>query len=136
LLNPDQRGGFVFVDKAAVAFNAIVAIVYIQITLHIETFKTNPEHVIAYVVLTLVLVVINRMFLGDIYARVKRLRLEALNKVKEKVYKDDKMSFEILKYCYERRVSVASLVNFAINPGAIVVSGAVKLWPVIAKAFT
>lgn len=136
LLNPDQRGGFVFVDKAAIAFNAVVAIVYIQITLHIETFKTNPEHVIAYVVLSLVLVVINRMFLGDIYARVKRLRLEALNKVKEKVYKDDKMSFEILKYCYERRVSVTSLVNFAINPGAIVISGAVKLWPVITKAFT
>lgn len=136
LLNPDQRGGFAFVDKAAVAFNAIVALVYIQITLHIETFKTNPEHVIAYVVLTLLLVVINRIFLGEIYERVKRLRLEALNKVKDKVYKDDKMSFEILKYCYERRVSITSLVNFAINPGAIVVSGVVKLWPFIVKAFS
>lgn len=136
LLNPDQRGGFLFVDKAAVAFNAVGAIVYIQITLHIETFKANPEHVIAFIALTLLLVVINRIFLSDIYATVRRLKLEALNKVKDQVYENDKMSFEILKYCYERRVSVASVVNFAINPGAIVVSGVVKLWPYIAKAFS
>ena len=136
LLNPDQRGGFGFVDKAHIAFNVVAALVYIQITMHIETFKMNPEHVIAYIVLTLLLVFINRIFLGDIYATVKRLRLESLNKVKDKAYNDDKMSFEILKYCYERRVSISSIVNFAINPGAIVVSGIVKLWPFITKVFS
>ena len=76
------------------------------------------------------------MFLGGIYATIKTLKLEALNKVKDNVYKDDKMSFEILKYCYERRISVSSIVNFVINPGAIVISGIVKLWPLIAKAFS
>lgn len=136
LLNPDRRGGFAFVDKAVAAFNVVVVIVYIQITLHIETFKMNSDHVVDYIALTLVLVVINRMFLSNIYAIIRTLRLEALNEVKEKVYKDDKMSFEILKYCYERRVSVASLVNFAINPGAIMISSVLKLWPVIAKAFS
>lgn len=136
LLNPDQRGGFGFVDKAAVAFNIVVALVYIQITTHIETFKMNTDHIIAYIVLTLLLVGINRMFLGDIYATIKTLRLEALNKVKDDVYKNDKLSFEILKYCYEGRITASSIVNFAINPGAIVVSGFVKLWPFIAKAFT
>jgi hypothetical protein len=82
------------------------------------------------------LIFINRIFLGDIYATIKRLRLESLNKIKDKAYNDDKMSFEILKYCYERRVSMSSIVNFAINPGAIVVSGIVKLWPFITKVFS
>jgi hypothetical protein len=127
LLNPDRRGGFVFVDKAAIAFNVVVALIYIQITMHIETFKMNPEHVFAYIVLTVLLVSMNRMFLGGIYARIKTLRLDSLNKVKENVYKDDKLSFDILKYCYERRISMSSVVNFVINPGAIVISGIIKL---------
>lgn len=35
LLNPDQRGGFVFVDKAHLAFNAIVALIIIPIIMNI-----------------------------------------------------------------------------------------------------
>jgi hypothetical protein len=136
LLNPDQHGGFAFVDKAHIAFNVVAALVYIQITMHIETFKMSLQHVVAYIVLSLLLIFINRIFLGDIYATIKRLRLESLNKIKDKAYNDDKMSFEILKYCYERRVSMSSIVNFAINPGAIVVSGIVKLWPFITKVFS
>lgn len=137
LLNPDQRGGFGFVDKANIVFNVIVALIYIQITLHIETFaKMNTENVIAYVVLTLFLIGINKMFLGGIYATIKTLRLKSLDRMKEKAYTDDKQSFEILKYCYERRLGTASIVNFLINPGAIIVSGIIKLWPIIAKAFT
>jgi hypothetical protein len=104
--------------------------------MHIETFKMNTDHIILYVVATALLIAVNRLFLGGIYATIRTLRIEALNKVKERVYEDDKMSFEILKYCYERRVSIPSIVNFAINPGAIVVSGLVKLWPVIAKTFS
>jgi hypothetical protein len=127
LLNPDQRGGFGFVDKAAIAFNFVVAIVYIQITMHIETFKRNPEHIFSYVVLTVLLVLINTMFLGSIYAPIKTLRLESLNKVKEKVFKDDTLSFEVLKYCYKRRISMSSIVNFAINSGAILISGIIQL---------
>lgn len=130
LLNPDQRGGFTFVDKAHIAFNVVAALVYVQITMHIGTFKMNPEHLIAYVILTLLLVFVNRIFLGDIYATIKTLKLESLNKVKDKAYNDDKMSFEILKYCYERRVSGLSIINFVIKAGAIVIPGVLKLWPV------
>jgi hypothetical protein len=136
LLNPDHRGGFGFVDRANIAFNVVVALVYIQITLHIETFKMNAEHVIGYIVLTLFLIWINRLFMGGIYATIKSLRREALNRMKDKAYNDDKMSFEILKYCYERRISTTSIVNFLINPGTIAVSGVIKLWPFIAKVFT
>jgi hypothetical protein len=137
LLNPDKRGGFVFVDKAAIAFNVVVALVYIQVTMHVETFaKMNTEHLIAYIALTALLVETNRMFLGSIYGTIKTLRLESLNEVKNKVYMNDKMSFEILKYCYERRISASSILNFMINPGAIIVSGIVKIWPVIVKTFT
>jgi riboflavin transporter FmnP len=131
LLNPDQRGGFRFVDNANILFNIIAALVYLQITMHIETFeRMNAEHVIAYVALTVLLIVINRMFLGDIYATIKTLRIESLNKLKDNVYKDDKLSFEILKYCYERKVSEFSIMNFVIKAGAIVIPGVLKLWPV------
>jgi hypothetical protein len=136
LLNPDQRGGFAFVDQAAIAFNLIALFVYLQITMHIETFKMNPDHIIAYVCATVLLVAVNRIFLGSIYSIIALLRLEALNKVKDDVFKDNALSFEILKYCYEKRVSMASILNFAINPGAVVVSGAIKLWPLIVKVFS
>lgn len=131
LLNPDQRGGFGFVDGANIIFNVIAALAYVQVTLHIGTFeRMNAEHVIAYVTLTVLLIVINRMFLGGVYATIKTLRIESLNKVKDNVYNDDKLSFEILKYCYERRVGMLSVINFVIKAGAIVIPGVLKLWPV------
>lgn len=136
LLNPDQRGGFSFVDRANIVFNVFAALVYIQITLHIETFKMNAEHIVGYIILTLFLILINRIFMGGIYATINNLRRTALNTVKEKAFNDDKMSFEILKYCYERRINTMSILNFLINPGALVTSGIVKLWPFIVKAFT
>jgi uncharacterized membrane protein len=136
LLNPDQRGGFVFVDKAAISFNGVVALVYLQITMHIETFKMNSDHFIAYLLVTVLLVAINRIFFSNIYSTITTLRLEALNRVKDNVFKNDAVSFDVLKYCYEKRISVTSVVNFAINPGAVVVSGAIKLWPYIAKTFS
>jgi hypothetical protein len=136
LLNPDQRGGFAFVDRIHVAFNIVLALIYIQTTMHIETFeRMNPEHFVGYVLLTVLLIGGNRMFLGDIYAKIKRLRLESLNRMKDKVYEDNKLSFEILKYCYERRISVASIVNFVIKAGAVI-TGIVKLWPDIARLFS
>jgi hypothetical protein len=137
LLNPDQRGGFGFVDRAHVAFNVIIALIYIQITLHIETFaRMNSDHVIGYIVLTVLLIGGNRIFLGDINAKIKSLRLESINKVKEKVYEHDKLSFEILKYSYERRISASSIMNFTVKASAILVPGIVKFWPVIARAFS
>lgn len=132
LLHPDQRGGFVFVDKAHFVFNVIVALIFIQITLHVGTFeKINSDHVLAYIALIMMLVVLYRAFLGDIYTTIKRLRLESLNELKESVRKDDKLSFEILKYCYERRTLVSSAVDFVIKASPIVISGIVQLWPVI-----
>lgn len=136
LLNPDQRGGFGFVDKVHVTFNVILALIYLQFTMHIGTFeRMNSEHVIGYIILTTLLIGGNRMFLGDIYTKIKRLRLESLNRMKDKVYHDDKLSFEILKYCYERRISAASIVNFVIKAGALIAS-IVKLWPDLARVFS
>lgn len=134
LLNPDARGGFSFVDNANLLFNVVVALAYIQVTLHIETFeKMNPEHVTAYVILTVILITVNRLFLGDIYASLRFLRLEALNNLKLAVYKRDHMSFEILKYCYERRLSPLTVVNAVIKVAAIVIPGVIKLWPALQK---
>jgi hypothetical protein len=135
LLNPDRRGGFGFVDDANILFNIVAGLTYVQVTLHIGTFnKMNTEHLLAYIALTIVLIVINRMFLGDIYATVEKLRLAALNKLKDEVYNDNTLSFEILKYCYERRVSALSVINGLIKTAAILIPGIVKLWPTFEKA--
>ena len=138
LLNPDQRGGFGFVDNAVLAFNIVAALVYIQITLYIETYaKYNLEHIVDYIILTLLLIGINKMFFADMYGMIKRLRLESLNKVKDEVFKNNNnLSFEILKYCYERRISTLSVANFLVQASAIAIPGVVKFWPIIVKAFT
>ena len=137
LLNPDHRGGFGFVDNALFAFNVVAALVYIQITLYIETYaQYNLEHIIDYIILTVLLVGINRMFFADIYGMIKRLRLASLNKVKDEVFKNNNLSFEILKYCYERRIRTLSLANFLVQAGAIAVPGIVKFWPFIVKVFS
>jgi hypothetical protein len=137
LLNPDQRGGFGFVDNSLLAFNVIAALVYIEITMHIETFaRLNFEHIIDYIILTILLVGINRMFFADMYATIKKLRFESLNKVKEEVFKNDKLSFEILKYCYKRKISLLSIANFLVQASAIAIPGIVKFWPFVVKAFS
>jgi len=129
VLNPDQRGGFGFIDRANVIFNVITAVAYVEVTMHIETFaEMHAEHVVAYVFLTVTLILTNRMFLGSIYATIRMLRTESLNRLKDRVYSDNKLSFEILKYCYERRVSVNSVLNGAIKATAIIVPAAVKIW--------
>ena len=138
LLNPDQRGGFGFVDNAVLAFNIVAALVYIQITLYIETYaKYNLEHIIDYIILTLLLIGINKIFFADMYGMIKRLRLESLNKVKDEVFKNNNnLSLEILKYCYERRIRTLSVANFLVQASAIAVPGIVKFWPFIVKALT
>jgi hypothetical protein len=123
--------------KAHAAFNVATALVYIEITLNMGAFwKRGFLDVIVYVLLTLALVGVNRGYFGNIYATIKRLRFGSLNKVKDNVFKGDKLSFEILKYYYERRISWTSIVTFILQAVAIVISGIVNLGPVIAKAFT
>jgi hypothetical protein len=134
LLNPDHRGGFGFVDNSLIAFNVVAALIYVEVTLHYETFgKLNLQHIVDYVVVTVMLFAINKMFFGDMYALVRRLRLKALNKVKDDVFNDNKLSFEVLKYCYERRIHTSSIGNFVIKAAAIAIPGIVKFWPFIVR---
>jgi hypothetical protein len=135
LLNPDQRGGYIFVDKAHFAFNSIIAIIFIQVTIYNSFMIMNAERVIAYVIFIMTFIGLHRMVLGDIYATIRGLRFESLNQVKANVYKDDKLSFEILKYCYERRTRMSSIVDFVIKAAPIVISVVLKLWPAIAEVF-
>jgi hypothetical protein len=137
LLNPDQRGGFGFIDNSLLAYNVIAALVYVEITMHAETFsRLNLEHIVDYVILTALLIGVNKMLFADTYATVKRLRLESLNRVKDEVFKNNSLSFEVLKYCYERRVRTLSVANFLVQAGAIAAPGVVKFWPFIVKALT
>lgn len=137
LLNPDNRGGFGFVYNALIAFNVIAALVIIEITLHSETFgKLNFEHITDYIILTVLLFGINNVFFAYMYTPIKRLRMESLNKVKDEVFKNNNLSFEVLKYCYEQRVSPLSIANFLVQASAIAIPGIVKYWPYIVKAVT
>lgn len=137
LLNPDQRGGFGFVYNALIAFNVIAALVIIEITLHSETFgRLNLEHITDYIILIVLLFGVNNLFFAYMYGPIKRLRMESLNKVKDEVFKNNNLSFEILKYCYERRVSTLSIANFLVQASAIAIPGIVKYWPYIVRAVT
>src|SRR5260370_3562990 len=105
--------------------------------MHFETFeRMNTEYIIAYISVTLLLIGGNRIFLGNIYSTINELKLESLNDTKDKAYKGDELSFEILKHCYGRRINEFSIVNFTIKAGAILVAGAIKLRPMISKVFT
>jgi len=137
LLNPDQRGGFSFVDKSQLFFNLVISMFYVQIVLHIGTFeRMNIEHYLSIAVATLLLIFGNRIFLGNIYTTINILKVEALNAIKDNVYENDKLSFEILKYCYERRINRYSLWNILTKSIAVVVSAGTKLYPLLEKAIT
>jgi hypothetical protein len=136
LLNPDRYGGFRFVEKAQVLFNVLVAIAYVQITLHIQTFeRMNAEHIIAYLTMTLLLITGNQIFLFDIRTIIETLKERVLNETKEKVYKDDMLSFDILKYIYDQRLNEFSFVNAATKLSAILIPIGTKFAPEIAKFF-
>lgn len=124
LLNPDRRGGFAFLRKAQFSFSVITGLLYIQILLNSFTFqKVNVVRVITYIILTTLVICINGGVFGDIYAEAKKLRFESLDKIKNKVYENDKLSFEILKYCYERRISWYLIVGILIQTAGIVLTG-------------
>jgi hypothetical protein len=55
-----------------------------------------PADVTSYITLTGLLIWINVIFFSDIYKQIKTLRFESLDRLKDKVYQDDKLSFEIL----------------------------------------
>lgn len=137
LLNPDHHGGFAFVDNSLLAFNIVAALVYVEVTMHMLTFgRLNLEHIFDYIILTLLLIVINRVVFANMYATVKRLRLQALNRVKDEVFRNNQLSLEVLKYCYERRVRTLSIASFVVRAGAIAIPGIVKFWPLVVTAFT
>jgi hypothetical protein len=138
LLNPDQKGGFLFVESAHLVFNAVVALVYVQTTMFMGTFNLiRADYIICYAIATVLLIVVNRIFLGHVYAVIKVLKLEALNKIKEDVVvRNDTLGFEILKYHYERKIDGFSVLNFAVKAIAIVLPGAVKLWPSLSRVLT
>jgi hypothetical protein len=126
LLNPDERGGFRFVDNALTAFNLVVALIYVQITLHILTFeKINPDHAIGYGLLTVALIGINWFFF-DIYEKIKTLRFESLNELKDRIF-DDKLNFDVLKYCMEQKSSLFPFETIAIKAVGIIIPPLAKL---------
>lgn len=121
LLNPDQRGGFGFVENAHIVFNVVVALIYVIVTMHIITFeRMNPDHFALYLVLTLALVGINWVFLGDIYERIKALRSDSLNEFKDRFFAKN-LDFEVLKYCMEQKVSAFSFETIAIKAAGFII---------------
>jgi hypothetical protein len=136
LLNPDRRGGFALIVNSAITFNFVAALVYIEIILHSETFgRRNMEHIFDYALFLFAVLFVNKMFFTDMYATVKKLRIESLNKVKEQVFQNNTLSFEILKFCYEGRINRLEVANVLVQASAIVIPGLVQFWPQIARVF-
>ena len=136
LLNPDGSGGFGSIERAHVVLNLVIAVIYIQITLHTDTFvRMNPEHAIAYTAATLVLLFGNTTFLGGVYRRIRGLRFRALNEQKERVYNNDALSLEILKFFYEHRRSRFTVMNVATKTVALIVPALLKASPALFESF-
>ncbi|MGT2435830.1 hypothetical protein ACU4GH_08140 [Bradyrhizobium betae] len=121
LLNPDRCGGFASVERAHLITNVILAVLYVLIALHTETFaRMNPEHALAYAAATLVLLFGNTIFIGSIGRHVRKLRTAALNEQKDRVYKNDALSLEILKFYYDHsrtRFQFGSILTKAVAIG-------------------
>jgi hypothetical protein len=134
LLNPDKYGGFLPVERAHVIYNVMIAMIYVQIALHTGTFnRLNVEHLVSYIAATIILLFGNRLFLGRIYREIRKLRISALNECKDRVYRGDALSFEILKYCYQPRANKFSIFNAITKTGAIFVSLVIKAAPIISE---
>jgi hypothetical protein len=135
LLNPDKRGGFGFVENAHIVFNVVVALIYVQVTMHIVTFeRMNPDHFVFYIFATLALVSINWIFLGDIYQKIKALRFDSLHEMKDRFFAN-KLEFEVLKYCMEQKVSAFSVETIAIKAAGFIIPLLAKLLLPIASSF-
>src|ERR1051325_7932155 len=137
LLNPDQRGGFGFVYNALIAFNVVAVLVLIEIISHNATFsRLNFEHIADYSIVMVILFGINNLFFVNMYAPIKRLRMESLNKMKDEVFRNNNLSFEILKYCYERRASPLLIANFLVQASGIAIPIIIKYWQDIVRAIS
>lgn len=131
LLNPDGRGGFGFLRKAQVGFSVITGLVYVQILLYSldRILRTVPEAVVSFGIVTIMLVSVNLTVFPDIYKQIKKLRFESLDRLKDKVYENDRLSFEILRYCYERRINWYLIISIAVQAVAILIAGIGLLRP-------
>jgi hypothetical protein len=130
LLNPDRCGGFVSVQRAHVVLNVVIAIIYIQVALHTETFsRMNIDHILAYLAATSFLLFGNTIFLGGIRGRIGKLRRKALNEQKDRIYKNEPLSLDVLRFFYEHQKERFSLANFVTKAIAIVVPIIVKVAP-------
>jgi hypothetical protein len=133
ILDPDRMGGYLAVENAKVIFNVILAAVYIDVSLHTGTFRViHFDHALAYVAATMILLFGNMLVFREANGEIKALRRAAINARKHKVYEEDALSFEILKYVYSVRPP-RTIENFVIKAVPIVGSLALKLAPVIAQ---
>jgi hypothetical protein len=131
LLNPDGCGGFSSIQRAHVVLNVVIAIIYVQVTLHTETFaRMNLDHILAYVVATLFLLFGNTIFLGGIRGRISKLKMKALNEQKDRVYRNDPLSLDVLRFFYEHQKDRFSFATFATKAIAVVVPAFVKAIPI------
>jgi hypothetical protein len=130
LLNPDRRGGFIAIDRLHMTLNCLIAILYIQVALHTETFeRMNIDHAIAYFSATVFLLCGNSVFFWPIRADVGKLKLAALNRQKCRVYRNEPQSLEVLKFFYELNSRRFEAFSFAIKAFALVVPAVVKAAP-------
>jgi hypothetical protein len=130
LLNPDRCGGFVTVQRAHVVLNVVIAIIYIQVALHTETFsRMNFDHMLAYTTATLFLLFGNTIFLGGIRGHINQLKRKALNEQKDRVYRNEPLSLDVMKFFYEHQRERFSLANVITKAIAIVVPILVKAAP-------
>lgn len=131
ILNPDKSGGYLFVENARLYFNIVLAVLYLDVSMHTGTFRViHFDHMVSYAAATLLLLFGNVMVFRRISEGIGTLKNTAANSRKQKAYANDPLSFEILKYLYELR-SPRVFVNFLVKAVPIAWSLAMKAAPLI-----
>jgi hypothetical protein len=131
LLHSDRAGGFIAAENAKVIFNAALAVIYLEVTLHTGTFRlAHLEHILVYVSATAALLFGNLWAFKGLDRQLASLREREMEVRRRRVYEDDSLSFQILKYAHETRPP-RLLTTFALKAVPIASSFAIKIAPLL-----
>lgn len=131
LLHSDRAGGFVAVENAKFVFNTALAVIYLQVTLHSGTFRlAHLDHILVFIAATVALLFGNYWVFRRVDRELAALKEKEIEIRRRRVYEDDPLSFEILRFAYGTRPPHL-LGTIALKVLPIAFSLAPKLAPIL-----
>jgi len=104
LLHWDRAGGFIAAENAKTIFNVALAVIYLEVTLHTGTFRVaHLDHILVVASATAALLFGNLWAFNRLNKQLALLREREMETRRRRVYEDDSLSFQILKFAQEAR---------------------------------